>query len=80
MSRQRRKGFKRVGARAFPLRTIVGRRMEPLRLADGTLSEYAAWAEVLECGHTMFPRSDIFGETNASARRCSQCAKQKGAA
>lgn len=72
----KRHGSRRKGARSFPLRRIVSTRLEPLMLADGvTPSEYLRPVEVLECGHTMPPRSDIFGETNAGSRRCAECAK-----
>lgn len=75
---KRRKPKFRMGARNYPLRKIVGRRMEPLLLADGTPSEYLVQVEVLECGHTMKPRQDIYGEYNVSAkRRCTQCHKEE---
>lgn len=57
------------GARAFPLRRIVGVELRPLAY---DVSIKVPW-EVLECGHAMRPRKDIIGETNASARRCARC-------
>jgi hypothetical protein len=65
----------KMGAKSYPLRKIVGYRMVPLTLAGGIASEYSVEHEVLECGHTMRPRSDFVGETNANARRCRQCAQ-----
>jgi hypothetical protein len=29
--------------------------------------------ELLECGHTAFPRSDVFGHAPAERRRCRKC-------
>jgi hypothetical protein len=66
----------RMGAKAYPLRKILGTRMVPLKLADGRDSEYSILHEVLECGHTMRPREDFVGETNASKRRCTQCFRE----
>jgi hypothetical protein len=31
--------------------------------------------ELLECGHQQWPRSDIFGSTNAMKRQCRECGK-----
>ena len=62
-----------MGAKACPLRKIIGTRMVPILLADGSESEYLIRHEVLECGHTMPPVKDFAGETNASSRRCWQC-------
>jgi hypothetical protein len=61
-----------MGAKAYPRRKIVGHKMVLVLLADGTESGYFIEHEVLECGHTMRPRSDFVGETNANARRCLQ--------
>jgi hypothetical protein len=76
MRRHRRKPT--MGAKGYPLRKIVGRRMVTLALADGTPSQYKIEHELLECGHTMRPRSDFMGETNANARRCRLCAANAG--
>lgn len=32
--------------------------------------------ELLECGHTMYPRSDIFGHRPAERRRCRKCRRK----
>jgi uncharacterized UBP type Zn finger protein len=69
----------KMGAKAYPLRKIVGERMVPILLASGKESEYLVRHEVLECGHTMPPRADFVGETNAGKRRCRQCWKESNA-
>jgi hypothetical protein len=63
----------RMGAKAHPLRKIVGTAQEPLLLADGTPSGYLVERELLECGHTIRTRTDFAGETIASKRRCPKC-------
>ncbi len=54
--------------RYAPLRKIVGQKMERI----GT-SIFERHVEVLECGHTLAPRHDMIGETNAVSRRCREC-------
>jgi len=61
-----------MGAKAYPLRKIVGTKMVPIMIGDKP-SQYEVLHEVLECGHTMRPREDFVGETNATKRRCRQC-------
>jgi hypothetical protein len=48
---------------------------QPLRkIVDTKPGPYAgALVEVLECGHEQRQKSDIYGPTNAYARRCRQC-------
>lgn len=58
----------KMGAKAYPLRKIVGSKMVDLD------DEYQIRHELLECGHTMRPRQDFGGETLAGSRRCNQCA------
>lgn len=54
-----------------PLRKIIGH----ARLAlTGT---FTAIYEVYECGHIRLPKMDIYGETNASRRRCYKCSLGK---
>lgn len=65
-----------MGAKAYPLRKIVGTRMVEILLADGKPSGVKSFTEVLECGHTMRPREDFAGETNATKRRCRQCYRE----
>lgn len=36
--------------------------------------------ELLECGHAILPKHDIYGETNATRRRCRKCRKDAQAA
>lgn len=43
----------------YPLRKVVS------HTEDGR--------EELECGHLMYPRSDMLGETNTVRRRCRKC-------
>jgi len=56
-------------ARQGPLRKIVGYspNLQYPRLFD----------EVLECGHTQRPVTDIYGETVAYRRRCRKCKEGK---
>jgi hypothetical protein len=51
---------------SYPLRKIVG--------YAGDKKYPALTYELLECGHKMLPRRDMFGETNAYRRRCRKCA------
>ncbi len=53
--------------RKYPLRRIV---------SEG-LSEHGVQTETLECGHVVHRREDIYGPTNAYARRCRKCAPAK---
>jgi hypothetical protein len=55
---------------SYPLRKIVG--------YDGDEKYPALIYELLECGHKMLPRGDMFGETNAYRRRCRKCAFSEG--
>ena len=55
-----------------PLRKVISRTTERYELPSG----YVAYleCEVLECGHVIRIKQDIYGETNAYRRRCKQCA------
>ena len=70
--RKRRKNYGHAINRD-PLRKIVGTVYLPL--VDGSDTTFRH--EQLECGHAMLPKSDMFGETNASRRRCWKCAKEQ---
>ena len=67
-----------MGAKAYPLRKIVGEKMVDIIIGDKP-SGYQIRHEVLECGHTMRPREDFVGEINATKRRCRQCFIEKQA-
>lgn len=57
---------------AAPLRKIVGR--EKRRIGTSwTGRPIEIEREVLDCGHRIEPRKDIYGETNAYRRRCEWC-------
>jgi hypothetical protein len=66
-----------MGAKAFPLRKIVGSKQVEILTAQGKSTGVFRQHEILECGHTQVPRTDFVGETNASARRCGKCASEK---
>ena len=61
--------------KALPLRQIVGHVKRSIG-NDGEF-EYFVNDELLECGHQMRPRQDMFGTTNAQKRRCERCAEQE---
>lgn len=56
----------------YYLRKIVKRFVETEKIGDWT---YDRVKELLECGHSQSPKSDIYGETNAARRRCLKCPK-----
>lgn len=61
---------------AAPLRKIVGR--EKRRIGTTWVGlPIEIEREVLECGHKVEPRKDIYGETNAYRRRCGWCLRQQ---
>lgn len=61
---------------AAPLRKIVGR--EKRRIGTNWVGlPIELEREVLECGHKVEPRKDIYGETNAYRRRCEWCLRQQ---
>ena len=48
----------------------------PLRKVLGTVPDKkyrSVMLELLECGHTQLPKSDIIGHRPASRRRCRKC-------
>lgn len=55
----------------YPLRKIV----EVVRLHEGSYGSPDVFREVLECGHVVRPKHDMFGPTNAYSRRCKECAR-----
>lgn len=59
-----------------PLRKIVGYVKESIGHHD-TLGEMFIDREELECGHIIPIKQDMFGETNATRRRCRKCGEGK---
>lgn len=60
---------------AAPLRKIL--RVEKRRVGTSwTGLPVEIEREVLECGHEVEPRKDIYGETNAYRRLCAWCQRQ----
>lgn len=57
----------RIDIKKAPLRKITGHRCHP--------RNSAVIVEVLECGHWLNIKTDIYGETNAYRRRCWKCAR-----
>jgi len=57
-----------------PLRKIVDRPM--VSIGNDGETEYFMRKELLECGHIVSPKQDIYGPTNAARRRCPQCHKE----
>lgn len=47
----------------YPLRRIISERF----------NRFGRRLETLECGHEIYARTDIVGETNAYRRRCGRC-------
>jgi hypothetical protein len=60
-----------------PLRRIIDRPM--VSIGNDGETEFFKQKELLECGHIQSPKQDIYGETNATRRRCFQCLKEKEA-
>jgi hypothetical protein len=58
-----------------PLRKIVDRPM--VSIGDDGENEYFVRKELLECGHIVSQKQDIYGPTNATRRRCVQCEKDQ---
>lgn len=56
-------------SRTAPLRRIIGYVGMPFQTA-----KYLRSLELLECGHAQAAVKDIYGETNATRRRCRGCA------
>jgi hypothetical protein len=52
----------------YPLRKFVGYIDNP-----NLLPNYHMPVELLECGHWIHKRQDIFGESHATRRRCRKC-------
>ena len=61
---------------AAPLRKIL-RREKRLIGTSWTGRPIEIEREVLECGHKVEPKKDIYGETNAYRRRCVWCLRQE---
>lgn len=55
-----------------PLRKIISEKVETRTTPSG--AAYQVEIEILECGHTMRRKADIYGPTNAYHRRCKHCA------
>ncbi len=51
-----------------PLRRVIGYEK---RAIEGT--DIMIGVEILECGHRVCIKTDIYGETNAYRRRCRYC-------
>lgn len=62
-----------MGWASSPLRNAPLR-----RVVEVVPGEYGR-LEVLSCGHSMRPRSDMIGETSASRRRCLECPRLEDA-
>lgn len=56
-----------------PLRKVVRFYMKKL---EGFKTEFPY--ELLECGHEIMQKRDIYGYTNASSRRCHKCRDEGG--
>jgi hypothetical protein len=57
--------------RKGPLRSILGYRQNP------KFPHLDMIQEVLECGHCVSIRRDIYGETTADKRRCGKCDRKE---
>ena len=69
MQRYNKRGRK---LNTYPLRKIIGTKFVNV----GINYEMFLLHEELECGHVQLPKHDIFGETNATRRRCRECGKE----
>lgn len=54
----------------YPLRKIVNSSTEYEKRG---MFSYPRYYEYLECGHRVIQKSDIYGPTNATRRRCRKC-------
>lgn len=63
-----KKGNRRIGKRAYPLRKIVAENV-PAEINGSKVAK----TNLLECGHYVYRSSDIYGETCPSSQRCRQC-------
>lgn len=63
---------RRIGKRAYPLRKILQRNVPGEYF--GTFYERL---HLLECGHSIPPVSDIYGETATISMRCRLCYEMK---
>ena len=73
---KRKLGGKKGNINRDPLRKIVGHEQVSIGVYD-TVGELFVTRERLECGHLVRPTEDIFGETNASSRRCRGCGDEQ---
>lgn len=56
----------------YPLRKIVKKDLKFVyKTSDGLVVEKPV--EILECGHKVYIKQDIYGDTNAYYRRCKKC-------
>ncbi len=55
-----------------PLRKIIERVVEYEKFGQSTMA-HPRFYEILECGHKVRQKTDIYGPTNAYRRRCRQC-------
>lgn len=62
------KNGRRIGKRAYPLRRIVSMNMsgEIRGIKSDRLN-------LLECGHYVYPSTDMYGETCPVSQRCRTC-------
>lgn len=59
-----------------PLRKVIREFSTERKSYAGWGVVYDHWEE-LECGHTMRPRSDIYGDYYSYRRRCEKCYEEK---
>lgn len=59
-----------------PLRRIIREEPRCIGLHPDDDVGIAVVVEVLECGHEVRKKSDLFGPTNAYRRRCKRCGKE----
>lgn len=62
---------KRPSLKGAPLRKVIGTLKVEAGEFQGEMLYYTH--ELYECFHHEMPRSDMYGETNATRRRCRQC-------
>jgi hypothetical protein len=67
------RGFQKQMTKHYPLRQVVQRVKRPILNVAGEETGVERIQELLECGHVIPVRQDIFGETNAYNRRCKAC-------
>lgn len=60
-----------------PLKKVLGIFSLPIGIGTGIVSDAHTGHEVLECGHVMLPKEDIYGVYYAQKRRCRHCRDHK---